>query len=86
MEGGEIDAEIVQEGKEPFGVLSRSQNWQAAIQRPVSALCPCLQAKLACNRSRLSALCVAELQGGKTGRFVLCGQRKEAVIPEVASC
>lgn len=86
MEGGEFDAEIVQDGKEPFGVLSRSPNWQAAIQRPVSALCPCLQAEFPLNRGSLSALCVAELKGGKTGRFVLCGHQKETVIPEAVSC
>ncbi len=85
MEGGDINAEVVQEGKGPLGVLYSPRDRQAELQQALRSLHPYLQAEFPLNRGSLSALCIAELQGGKTGRFVLCGRKKEGVIPEAAS-
>ena len=85
MEGGENDAETVQEGTDSLGVLYSPRDRQAELQRALRALYPCLQAKFPLNCGRLSALYIAELQGGKTGRFVFCGHKKETVIPEAVS-
>ena len=86
MEGGENDAETVQEGTDSLGVLYSPGDRQAELQRTLCALYSCLQAEFPLNRGSLSALCIAELKGGKTGRFVLCGHQKETVIPEAVSC
>ena len=85
MEGGELDAEVVQEGTDSLGVLYSPGDRQEELQRVLRALHPYLQTEFPVDRGRVSALCVAELQGGKTGRFVLCGHEKEAVIPEAVS-
>ena len=71
MEGGEIDAETVQEGTDSLGFLYSPRDRQAELQRTLCALYPCLQAEFPVESGCLSALCIAELKGGKTGRFVL---------------
>lgn len=85
MEGGENDAETVQEGTDSLGILYSPRDRQTELQRALRALHPNLQAEFPVKSGCLSALCIAELQGGKTGRFVLCGHEKEAVIPEAVS-
>ncbi len=85
MEGGEFDAEAVQEGTDSLGVLYSPGDRQAELQRALRALHPYLQTEFPVDRGRVSALYIAELQGGKTGRLALCGHKKEAVIPEAVS-
>lgn len=85
MEGGELDAETVQEGTDSLGVLYSPGDRQEELQRALHALYSYLQTEFPVDRGRVSALYVAELQGGKTGRVVLCGHEKEAVIPEAVS-
>ena len=85
MEGGESDAETVQEGTDSLGVLYSPGDRQAELQHGLRALYLRLQAELPCCFGGVPQICLAELQGGKTGRFVLCDHKKETVIPEAVS-
>lgn len=85
MEGGEIDAETVQEGTASLGVLYSPGDRQAELQRTLCALYLQLQAELSCCFGRVPQICIETRQSCKAGRIGLCRQKKQAVIPEVAA-
>ena len=86
MEGGESDAETVQEGTDSLGVLYSPGDRQAELQHGLRALYLRLQAELPCCFGGVPQICLAALQSGKTRSAGLCRQKKETVIPEAVSC
>ena len=85
MEGGELDAETVQEGTDSLGVLYSPGDRKAELQHGLRALYLRLQAELPRCFGGVPQICLAALQSGKTRRDGLCRQKKEAVIPEAVS-
>jgi len=85
MEGGECDAETLQEGTDSLGVLYSPGDRKAELQHALRALCLRLQAELPCCFGGVPQVCLAALQSGKTRRVGLCRQKKEAVVPEVVA-
>ena len=76
MEGGELDAETVQEGTDYLGVLYSPGDRQEELQRALRALYFYLQTEFPFDRGRVSALYIAELQGGKTRRLASVATKK----------
>lgn len=68
MEGGENDAETVQEGTDSLGVLYSPRDRQADLQRALRALYPCLQAELPSSCGNVSSIHITARQSGKTRR------------------
>ena len=85
MEGGESDAETVQEGTDSLGVLYSPGDRKAELQHGLRALYLRLQAELPCCFGGVPQICLAAFQSGKTRSAGLCRQKKEAVIPEAVS-
>ena len=85
MEGGECDAETIQEGTDSLGVLYSPGDRQAELQHRLRALYLRLQAELPCCFGGVPQICLAALQSGKTRSAGRCRQKKGAVIPEVVA-
>ena len=85
MEGGELDAEAVQEGTGSLGVLYSPGDRKAELQHGLRALCLRLQAEFSRCFGGVPQICLAALQSGKMRSAGRCRQKKGAVIPEVVA-